>query len=165
MWKNWQQSTVFGLVWYFRPPCLKISATYIYAAIYLRSYHFSQILSCYTCWLTNFILTAKFFLRWYKRSISNDTCGYKCRFSSFFASTSIYIVGYGKLFMNFPDMHFEKENYFEAWLISAQRTKYVSISSDSNTSHSVNIISNCVSFGNIIKNPKREAQLYPCKKK
>ena len=27
--------------------------------------------------------------------------------------------------MIFPDMHFDEENYFEAWLISEQQTEYV----------------------------------------
>ena len=70
--------------------------------------------------------------------------------------------------MNFPDMHFNKKinntnKYFEAWLISKQQTEYVFVSSDSNISHSLNIISNCVSLREYHKNPKREAQ-NPCEK-
>ena len=53
---------------------------------------FTNILSCYTCWLTHFIPTAQFLLSWYKRSISNNTCGCKYQFSSSFYSTSKYIV-------------------------------------------------------------------------
>ena len=62
--------------------------------------------------------------------------------------------------MNFPDIQFEQEKYFEAWLVGEQRTEYVLVSIDSNISHSLNIISNCASLGNIIKNSKKKHNIH-----
>ena len=80
--------------------------------------------------------------------------------NAYFRLLSLYIDLHFKkveLFMNFPDMHFEQENYFEAWLISEQRIEYVLVS---NGSDSLNIISNCASLGNIIKNPNEKHDIH-----